>query len=49
MTGSPLSTISIAMAIGMAIPAQADEGMWTFDHPPLQRIEQQYGIKLTPD
>lgn len=29
--------------------AHADEGMWTFDHPPLDAVRQRYGVALTPD
>ena len=29
-----------------ALPAAADEGMWTFDNPPAAAIEQKYGVKL---
>jgi hypothetical protein len=28
---------------GLRLPALADEGMWTLDHPPLQRIQKAYG------
>ncbi|MGH8244390.1 MAG: S46 family peptidase, partial [Steroidobacteraceae bacterium] len=35
-----------ALAALAALPAAADEGMWTFDNPPAAAIEQQYGVKL---
>jgi hypothetical protein len=28
----------------LALPVLADEGMWTFDHPPLARIQSRYGF-----
>lgn len=38
-----LSTLS---ALALSVPV--DEGMWTFDNPPLDKIEARYGVKLTP-
>jgi hypothetical protein len=38
----PVATLA-ALA---ALPAAADEGMWTFDNPPGAAIEQKYGVKL---
>ena len=38
-----------AFAALAALPAAADEGMWTFDNPPTAAIEQKYGAKLTAD
>jgi hypothetical protein len=35
-----------ALAALAALPAAADEGMWTFDNPPAAAIEQKYGTKL---
>ena len=35
-----------ALAALAALPAAADEGMWTFDNPPAAAIEQKYGVKL---
>ncbi len=32
-----------------ACTAQADEGMWTFDNPPTQRITEKYGVNITPE
>jgi hypothetical protein len=29
--------------------AFADEGMWTYDHPPLKLLEERYGFKATPE
>jgi hypothetical protein len=28
--------------------ARADQGMWLFDHPPVEQVEASYGFKLTP-
>ena len=30
------------------VPAQADEGMWTFDNPPLAQLKEKYGFTPTP-
>jgi hypothetical protein len=35
-----------AIAALAALPAAADEGMWTFDNPPAAAIEQKYGAKI---
>jgi hypothetical protein len=32
-------------AVLLAQPVHADEGMWTYDHPPLKQIEERYGFK----
>ena len=40
-------------ALGLAVFAStalhADEGMWTFDHPPTQAIQQRYGFNVTTE
>jgi hypothetical protein len=35
-----------ALAALAALPAAADEGMWTFDNPPRDAIRQKYGVTL---
>jgi len=35
-----------AIALALADPASAEEGMWTFDAAPLTRVEQSVGVKL---
>jgi hypothetical protein len=32
----------------LTVQPSADEGMWTFDHPPTAAIQQRYGFTLTP-
>ncbi|QEL57462.1 S46 family peptidase [Chromobacterium paludis] len=47
----PRSPLFHALAIAASLQAAhalADEGMWTFDHPPLQQVKQRYGLALTP-
>src|SRR5688572_17052236 len=39
---APVATLA-ALA---ALPAAADEGMWTFENPPAAAIEQKYGARL---
>jgi len=31
-----------------ALPATADEGMWTFDNFPAARVQQEYGVQISP-
>jgi hypothetical protein len=39
----------VAVALGLAAAAaRADEGMWTFDAPPLAVLEARHGVALTP-
>src|SRR5271170_7972505 len=37
----------LALACLAALPALADEGMWTFDNFPANRVKQQYGADIT--
>ncbi len=45
--------MGILMAAGTAIigvpPASGDEGMWTFDNPPADRLQEKYGFAITKD
>jgi hypothetical protein len=41
------ATVAFVAAILVVHPA-AEEGMWTFDHPPTAAIQQRYGFALTP-
>lgn len=36
-------------ALLVAAPALADEGMWTFHDFPSDRVQQQYGVRITPE
>jgi hypothetical protein len=40
--------IFLVAAIAAALPALADEGMWTFDHFPSAAVKQAYGVEITP-
>jgi hypothetical protein len=40
--------IFLVFAIAVALPALADEGMWTFDNFPSGAVKQTYGADLTP-
>jgi hypothetical protein len=31
-----------------SLAAHADDGMWTFDNPPVDQVQQRYGVTLTP-
>jgi hypothetical protein len=46
----PTSLLRLAAASALACCASthADEGMWTFDNPPLAQIQKAYGLQLTP-
>lgn len=35
--------------ISLAFTGASDEGMWTFDNPPIDAIEARYGVKVTPE
>ena len=37
------------LAMAAALPAWADEGMWTFDNFPAQSVQQTYGARITPE
>ena len=45
MRFAPVATFAALVAL----PAAADEGMWTFDNPPTAAIEQKYGATLSAD
>ncbi|MFM1885632.1 MAG: hypothetical protein RL026_789 [Pseudomonadota bacterium] len=38
----------LAAAVAVALPAVADEGMWTFDNFPAALVKQRHGIEVTP-
>lgn len=42
-------TFAAAACVAMAASAVADDGMWTFDHPPVDLVKQRYGVALTPE
>lgn len=35
------------VAVCLAVPGWADEGMWTFDNPPVKQLQQRYGFTPT--
>jgi hypothetical protein len=39
----------LSAVLALAPPASADEGMWTFDNPPLKRLQEAYGFTPTRD
>jgi hypothetical protein len=41
----PGTTSALLLLVACLAPAQADEGMWTFDNVPLDRIEKSYGFR----
>ena len=40
------ASAALAAAFAFALPAAADEGMWTFDNFPAAKVEQAYGVKI---
>src|SRR5882672_9202267 len=40
--------VVLALACVTALPAFADEGMWTFDNFPSNTVKQRYGADITP-
>jgi hypothetical protein len=47
-TPTPLLRLAAATALALGASAHADEGMWTFDNPPLAQIQKTYGLQLSP-
>jgi peptidase S46-like protein len=43
-----LASLSLAW-LALAAPVRADEGMWTFDHPPTKLLQERYGFTPTPE
>jgi hypothetical protein len=43
------SAVIPVLALGVAIPGVADEGMWTFDNPPTKLLQEKYGFTPTKD
>jgi hypothetical protein len=41
--------VTLVLALGLALPAAADEGMWTFDDPPTKVLQEKYGFTPTKD
>ncbi len=41
-------TLALALAAAVAAPASAEEGMWTFDAFPSEKVEAAYGFRPTP-
>lgn len=41
--------LSALTALPLALAAPVDEGMWTFDNPPVEAIKNAYGVELTRD
>ena len=42
-----LALCAVLLSAGLATPARADEGMWTFDNPPLRQWKERYGFEPT--
>lgn len=40
--------LTAAALLLVATAALADEGMWTFDNPPIEKLQKQYGFTVTP-
>ena len=52
LTRTFLSSAAAAMACGALLlgpAARADEGMWTFDNPPVKLLQERYGFKPTQE
>ena len=46
-----VGSMSLLFLLSLApfeVPAKADEGMWTFDNPPLAQLQEKYGFTPTP-
>jgi hypothetical protein len=42
-------SVAAAAVLAWSAMAVADDGMWTFDNPPLDQVRQRYGVSLTPE
>ncbi len=42
------TAVAVAALAGLAAPAYADEGMWTFQSFPSSLVQQRYGVRITP-
>ncbi len=43
-----MSLLCLLSLAPFEVPAKADEGMWTFDNPPLAQLKEKYGFTPTP-
>jgi hypothetical protein len=43
-----LLTLAVWVLLGISV-SLADEGMWTFDNPPLKQLKDRYGFQTTPE
>ncbi|MBI3485275.1 MAG: S46 family peptidase, partial [Acidobacteria bacterium] len=46
---SALIAATVLLAVLAFLPALADEGMWTFDNPPLKLLKEKYGFTPTQE
>jgi hypothetical protein len=44
----PFLLLAGAAMLWSAVPVRADEGMWTYDNFPMQRVREQFGAEITP-
>jgi len=42
------AVFTVVALLALAPPTLADEGMWTFDNPPVEAIREAYGFEVTP-
>ena len=42
-----MRTLALALFCVCSFPCHADEGMWTFDNPPIKQLQQRYGFAPT--
>lgn len=47
MRGLALAALAAACTVFLSTAPRADEGMWTYDHPPLKLIQKRYGFTPT--
>jgi hypothetical protein len=43
-----MRTLGIMLAIAVPATAHSDEGMWTFDHFPVDAVSRSYGVEINP-
>ena len=49
MTTRTACSISLIAALSISATALAEEGMWTFDNPPVKQLKEKYNFKPTQE
>ncbi|MBI3262440.1 MAG: hypothetical protein HYZ58_04730, partial [Acidobacteria bacterium] len=44
-----ITTLVFSLFVSAGLRVAGDEGMWTFDNPPLKLLQERYGFTPTPE